>query len=679
MPQQAADFDVLNGKFASIMAKAAPSVSVQDFCHLEGLSAQIGPMLEQLDRLDHALCAYLDSKRSQFARLYFTSNEELIELLGQMRGEDFLKHFIGKLFEGVRGLLFADGGASRPGLEGARLTGIEGAAGEQVRLLEPVEISPQPEVWLKKFEHAVKRALYLLTQSTVMDHYAKISGESTVGGLPWISQWPGQSVIATLQITFAHKIEEVFRAAKKQEGKPEKEDTLAGLKAAILKEIQELAELVRQKIEDKSRQTIYNMIINRVHARDSITQMLQDSVQEAEDFYWCIAVKHRYIKRPPRPNQTRSGTQGNRGPTASARTAKQRGRQIAGLPDPWDDDSALSEPWLTPDLTQDGHYELSIACINARLSYCYEYVGDAQRLVITPLTDRCFRTLFTAINYGYGAAPEGPAGTGKTETTKELAKSIGKMSFVFNCSSTLSYDAMLKFFKGFASGGGWSCFDEFNRIEPSALAAISQIILTVNQARRDKRTTIQLDGGDALPFNSACCVFITMNPFSMGRSKLPDNLKAQFRSVQMILPDLRVITEVVLYCNGFQNSRELSAKITKVFQFAKMQLGGSTHYDFGLRALKAVVEQAGSLRLLVSGCVDQEEQDHKKAKAGMEEYLEELKAKGGSRRRGRTRVVAGAKGEAMAEEGVRVHEIVKQESGADEREAGESAEERKLW
>ena len=131
-----------------------------------------------------------------------------------------------------------------------------------------------------------------------------------------------------------------------------------------------------------------------------------------------------------------------------------------------------------------------------------------------------------AMHYGYGAAPEGPVGTGKTETTKELAKSVAKMCFVFNCSSSLDFDSLLKFFKGFSSGGGWSCFDEFNRIELSVLSVISQIIITVNTACREKLKTICLDGETALKFDSSCCIFITMNPFHQGRSKLPDNLKA---------------------------------------------------------------------------------------------------------------------------------------------------------
>ncbi|KAG9237794.1 cytoplasmic dynein-like protein 1 heavy chain 1 [Amylocarpus encephaloides] len=420
------------------------------------------------------------------------------------------------------------------------ISGFTSKEGEEVRLKKEISLIKTPKIndWLALLENSMKETLAELLAEAI-EQFGPIFTSAEIDQAKlndFISAFPSQIVVLATQAVWTSSVETALEGGG---------SLLQSLYEQEIKVLRLLASTVLRDLDPIQRKRCEHLITECVHQRDTIEKLVKLNATTPNHYMWLLQM--RYVYKP------------------------------------------------------DGDYlqRLHVKMANAKLNYGFEYLGVAERLVRTPLTDRCFLTLTQALCQRLGGSPYGPAGTGKTESVKALGVQLGRFTLVFCCDDTFDFQAMGRIFLGICQVGAWGCFDEFNRLEERILSAVSQqvqnIQLGLKQGVEDEKSQIELVGRQ-LRVNANTGIFITMNPGYAGRSNLPDNLKKLFRSVAMSKPDKELIAEVMLYSQGFNRAKELSKQTVPFFDQCAARLSKQAHYDFGLRALKSVLVSSGGLK-----------------------------------------------------------------------------------
>jgi len=537
LPTEAKKFQKTDKEFDKVMKKAGDTKNVIQACQNDILKQNLMVFYNELEKCQKSLEGYLEQKRNSFPRFYFVSNPVLLQVLSQGSDPQAIQPYYEKIFDSIDEVVHDKLNPQQINSFFSRM----GVTEERVTLSKPVQCKNNIEDWLTDLLKEQQRTMKDITRECA----TKVASVTEISQLRSIvDDFPGQFALLALQLIWTTDCMEALSSCKTKK---------TAMKECYTKTSDILAEISSWCLNDLgsklNRVKIESLVTIQVHQRDVIAELAElhklKKISDPQDFAW--QKQSRFQWRPE-----------DKDPTSDK-----------------------------------GSLVISITDVDFQNSY--EYLGCTERLVITPLTDRCYITLAQALGMFFGGAPAGPAGTGKTETVKDMGRALGIYVMVHNCTDQMSYKDCAKIFKGLCQGGLWGCFDEFNRIQLPVLSVVAQQVLAIQNSKKSHAETFFFPGDPApCKLNPTCGFFITMNPGYAGRQELPENLKALFRGVAMMVPDRMIIMKVKLCSVGYTKFTSLAKKFAHLYKLCEEQLSQQKHYDFGLRNILSVLRTCGA-------------------------------------------------------------------------------------
>ncbi|XP_069111191.1 dynein heavy chain domain-containing protein 1-like isoform X1 [Argopecten irradians] len=524
-------FETLHGKFKDWMRVVSNDSKILTVVHrkrgekgyrlLQGdnLRALFLQLIESQEEILKHLEGVLETSRMEFPRLYFLSNDELIDLLGISRNPKMMLPTAKKCFPGVESLTFdLPPGTSSISTEldfalnadKLEVTTMHGALGEEVPLYTRVQAFPRATRWFKSFEAIMKNTMALMLQKCIQarmeegsrqpihlleeigrlaerrsSEEERIAGDIKLTFRHWLLRFPVQCVLVAESLMWARAVNKALENGEA--------DELHSLQSSMNSKYDQYIDLIRESYafngslpastKQRLHRLLCNLISQTIHQRDVLECVLSSGLVGTGNFEWLremhyhidiqtiLRAKREELEIQPAP-PTNQAPVSQRKAGRGRRTSKTLATKVRV-------ETTIEEP---PKLTRtktvvSTDYQFGMCCVQQlgnTFHYDYEYQGPVSRLVLTPLTHRAFLSLTQSLQNYHAGTLVGPPGTGKSETIKELSKIFGCAMLTVNCNEEMTVGIITQIMLGTVQSGCWTLFDDTDRLTQGLMSVAAQ-------------------------------------------------------------------------------------------------------------------------------------------------------------------------------------------------------------
>ncbi|KAL8594105.1 hypothetical protein ACOMHN_000817 [Nucella lapillus] len=481
----------------------------------DNLRALLLSLIQQQEEVLKDLERFLERHRSQFPRLYFLSNADLVDMVGISRNPQALVPFARKCFPGISSLTFT----LPPGLGGLnsaldfalngdklQVVSLHGSHKEEVSLYRRLEAHPESSVWLAGLENIMKNTLMMVLQAAVhtrmeegtcqpilileelsrLAHHppgvADLTSEIHHRYGHWLLHFPAQCVLLAECILWERAMARLLEKADA--------DDLRMLRSNVSAKVDQYVDVLRectvhsnveQDVKDRLHCLLSSLIAQNIHHRDVMDGLLKGGVVSDGSFDWLRVLKFRMdIRNVLRAKTTVSEGAKQASPGVATKNTARKSRLKRQTEE--------EPPALTrTKTTVSTDYQFS-PCYVQQLTntffYDYEYLGPFTSLVISPLTERTTLSLTQALKSFQCSTLIGPAGTGKTDTVRHLARMMGRCMFTVTCTENTTLPMMLQYMMGMVQSGCWMLFDDTDHLTKGLMSVTAQQLDYLHTALR---------------------------------------------------------------------------------------------------------------------------------------------------------------------------------------------------